>query len=151
MNKDQLLKRLDKRWEALKASYAGLAESEMLQPGVSGDWSVKDIIAHVTVWEGEALKHLPLIHAGERTPKYADVYGGIDAFNALMVEGKKTLSLVEVLRQRDETHRRIMDYVQSVPEELYATETRFRKRLRFDTYGHYKLHAEGIRKWREGR
>ena len=123
----------------------------MQEPGVTGDWSVKDIIAHVTCWEEEALKHLPLIQNGERTPKYADVYGGIDAFNDLTMEQKKELSLDEVLTQRDETHRRIMDYVQSVPEELYATETRFRKRLRFDTYGHYRIHAEAIHEWREGR
>ena len=33
----------------------------MSEQGVTGSWSVKDIIAHVTTWEEEALKHLPLI------------------------------------------------------------------------------------------
>ena len=30
-------------------------------------------------------------------------------------------------------------------------ETRFRRRLRLDTYGHYPKHAEAIRRWREQR
>ena len=151
MDRSQLLKRLDKAWEALKASYIGLSEGELMEPGVTGDWSVKDIIAHVTWWEEEALTHLPLILAGGRPPRYSDRYGGIDAFNAQMAEQKRVLSLSEVLRQRDDTHRRLIDFVGSVPEDQIARETRFRRRLRLDTYGHYPKHAEAIRSWRERR
>jgi hypothetical protein len=53
-----------------------------------------------------------------------------------------------VLCQRDETHRRLVDFIQRVPEEQFARETRFRRRLRLDTYSHYPIHAEAIRKWR---
>jgi hypothetical protein len=35
-----------------------------------GEWSVKDILAHVTTWEEEALKYLPLILTGGRPPRY---------------------------------------------------------------------------------
>jgi hypothetical protein len=151
LDRSQLLKRLDRAWEALKTSYAGLSDGELVEPGVTGGWSVKDIIAHVTWWEEEALTHLPLILAGGRPPRYSVTYGGIDAFNAQMAERKKLLSLSEVLRQRDDTHRRLIDYIQSVPEDQIARETRFRRRLRLDTYGHYPKHAEAIREWREGR
>jgi hypothetical protein len=151
MDRSQLLKRLDRAWEALKASYVGLSDSELLEPGVTGTWSVRDIIAHVTWWEEEALTHLPLILAGGKPPRYSVTYGGIDAFNAQMTEQKRNLSLSEVLRQRDETHRRLIDFIQSVPEDQIARETRFRRRLRLDTYSHYPKHAEAIRKWREQR
>ena len=151
MDRSQLLKRLDKAWEALKASYAGLSDAELTEPGVTGDWSVKDVIAHVTWWEEEALTHLPLILAGGRPPKYSIRYGGIDAFNAQMAEQKRELSLSEVLRERDDTHRRLTDFVRAVPEDQIARETRFRRRLRLDTYSHYPKHAEAIRTWRERR
>jgi hypothetical protein len=151
LDRSQLLKRLDRAWEALKASYVGLSDSELLEPGVTGTWSVRDIIAHVTWWEEEALTHLPLILAGRRPPRYSVTYGGIDAFNAQMTEQKRNLSLSEVLRQRDETHRRLIDFIQSAPEDQIARETRFRRRLRLDTYSHYPKHAEAIRKWREQR
>ncbi len=42
-----------------KEAYTGLPEEKLLEPGASGEWSVKDIIAHVSTWEGEALKYLP--------------------------------------------------------------------------------------------
>ncbi len=112
------------------------------------NWSVKDILAHVTTWEEEALKYLPLILTGGKPPRYSQ-YGGIDAFNAQMAEQKRGLALSEVQRQLDETHRRLLDYIRSVPEEHFTQETRFRHRLRLDTYSHYPQHAKAIREWRE--
>jgi len=143
-----LLQRLDQRWDELRDAYAGLPDAEMTEPGVTGGWSVKDIVAHVTSWEEESLKHLPDVLAGRRPPRYSVTYGGIDAFNARTVGQRAKLSLAEVLRQRDDTHRRLVDFLRRVPESQLVRETRFRRRLRLDTYGHYRKHADAIRKWR---
>ncbi len=120
----------------------------MTAPGVAGDWSVKDVLAHVATWEEEALKYLPLILSEGRPPRYAS-YGGIDAFNARMTEAKRRLSLADIQRRLEETHRELIAYLRRVPEEQFATETRFRHRLRLDTYSHYPLHTSMIRAWRE--
>lgn len=149
MSKDKILNKLDTTWTDLLDSYASMTDAEMMQPGVTGEWSVKDLIAHVTSWEEEALKHLPTILEGKRPPRYSVTYGGIDAFNAQVMAQRKTLSLAEVLRQRDETHRRLIDLIQGVPEEEFVSETRFRRRLKLDTYGHYPIHAEAVQEWRE--
>ena len=151
MDRAGLLKRLKQQWDGLTESYAGLFDAEMTEPGVAGAWSIKDIIAHVTTWEEESLKHLPLILAGGRPPRYSVTYGGIDAFNAQTAERRRGLSLAEVLRQRDETHRRLVEFIQRTHEGEFVRETRCRRRLRLDTYGHYARHAEAIRKWRRGR
>ena len=148
MDKQQLLKRLETAWTALKESYTGLSDAQLLVPGVMGDWSVKEILAHVTIWEEEALKYLPKVSNGEKPPRYVQ-YGGIDAFNAQMIEQKRSLALSEVLSQLDETHRRLINYLQSVSEEHFRGETRFRHRLRLDTYSHYPLHARAILAWQE--
>ena len=147
----QLLDRLAVQWRAFKSSYAGLSETELRVPGVTGAWSVRDIIAHVTTWDEEAVVHLPSILEGRRPPRYSVTYGGIDAFNARMTEKKKGLSLPEVLRQLDEVHGRVVAIVERAPDEALAAETRFRRRLRLDTYGHYPKHAAAIRRWRDGR
>src|SRR3989442_6932327 len=116
VNRERLLKRLDRAWEAFQQSYAGLSDAELLVPGVTGAWSIKDIIAHVSWWEEEALKHLPLILAGGRPPRYSVTYGGIDAFNARMTKQRQDLSLAAVLRHRDHGHRRLIRLVSSGPE-----------------------------------
>ena len=151
MTREQVLKRLNEAWLALEESYAGLPDSQLLEPGVTGKWSVRDILAHITTWEEEALKHLPLILKGGRPPRYSAKYGGINAFNALMTKQKAGLALSDVLKQLDEIHARLIDYVRGAPEELFTRETRFRRRLRLDTYSHYPNHAKATQKWRRGR
>jgi len=149
VDRTQLLQRLDKAWIAFRGSYAGLSKSDLLEPGVTKTWSVRDIIAHVTTWEEEALKHLPAILQGRRPPRYSVTYGGIDAFNALMTTTKARLSLAEVFRQQEEIHRQVLDVVGRAPDDQLVRETRFRRRLRLDTYHHYPKHTEAIRRWRE--
>jgi DinB superfamily len=151
MHRRRLLKRLDEAWGVFNESYAGLSDAQLMEPGVTAAWSVRDILAHVTTWEEEALQHLPLILDGGTPPRYSVRYGGIDAFNARMTEQKRSLSLAEVWRQRDDIHRRLIDCIQSAPNEQFIHETRFRRSLRLDTYGHYPLHAEAIRQWRRQR
>jgi len=149
MKKEQLLKKLEQAWESFKDSYAGLPDKKMVESGVTGDWAVKDILAHVCWWEEEALKHLPHILQGGRLARYSVLYGGIDAFNTQMTQKMRHLTLSEVRKQLDETHRRLIEYLQGVPEEQFTSETRFSRRLRLDTYSHYPIHTQAIRMWRE--
>jgi len=148
MKKQQILEKLDQAWVEFTDSCAGLTDEQMQQPGVMGDWSVRDLMAHISWWEEEALKHLPTILAGRRPPRYSVTYGGIDAFNARMTEQRSTLALEEVRRRLLETHARLLEYVRTIPEEQFTTETRFRRRLRLDTYSHYPVHTQAIHAWR---
>ena len=149
MDKQQLLKKIDKAWAELKASYAGLSDAQLSEDGAAGEWSVRDILAHVTTWEEEALKYLPLIIDGGTPPRYSVMYGGVDAFNAEMTQQKRDLPLFEVLRQLDETHARLVEYIEGAPDEQFTRETPARRRLRWDTYSHYPIHTRAITEWRE--
>jgi hypothetical protein len=143
----RLLTRMDARWQELQNSIEGLTDDQLAEPGTMDEWSVRDMLAHIMTWEEQALEHLPTIIAGGRPPKYV-TYGGIDAFNAMMAEKKRDLSIHEVKRQMTDTHRRLVDFVRNAPTQQFSTDTRARRRLRWDTYGHYALHAKAIREWR---
>lgn len=148
MKRHQLLERLDSAWADFENSYAGLTPAQLMIPRVTGEWSLRDIIAHVTWWEQEALKTLPVIRRGGRNARYSVTYGGIDAFNAMMTVQRSGLTLAEVLDDHDRVHAELIEYVTAAPEELYVRESRFRRRLRFDTYEHYPVHSRAIREWR---
>jgi hypothetical protein len=149
VDRTQLLARLEKAWRDFHESFAGLSDSQMMKSGVTGDWSVRDMLAHVTTWEREALKHLPTILKGGKPPRYSVTHGGINGFNRIMTEQKRDLTLTDVRRELDDVHRQLIRFVESVPEEQFQTETPFRRRLRLDTYSHYPKHAEAIRRWRK--
>jgi hypothetical protein len=145
----RLLARIDKAWDELQQSIEGLTDEQLAEPRTMDEWSVRDILAHITTWEEQTLEHLPTIMAGGRPPKYV-TYGGIDAFNAMMTEKKRGLSLAEIRRQMSETHGRLLELIKSSPAEQLTHETRARRRLRWDTYHHYAEHARAIRVWRQG-
>ena len=149
MKKQQVLEKIDLAWEDLLDAIEGLSADQMLVPGVTGDWCVKDIAAHVTWWEEECLKYLPVIIEGGHPPRYSVTYGGIDAFNAQMTEIKRRLSLDGVMDEFNLTHQRLLTYLETVPEEQFTRETRFGRRLKYDTLLHYPEHAESIREWRK--
>lgn len=151
VTRQQLRQRLDDAWRDFTVSYAGLSEAELVTSGVTKAWSVRDIIAHVTTWEEEALKHAPEILEGRRPPRYSVTYGGIDAFNALRTKQKAHLSLAEVFRQHREIHQRVITMIEQAPEDEIVRETRFRRRVKLDTYGHYPTHTQAIVRWRAER
>lgn len=148
MTREQLLKKLDDAWRELTASYEGIPSSRMIEPGVVGDWSVKDLLGHITTWEEESLTHLPAILESRRIPTYSQLHGSLDRFNAKSFEEKRAVPLREILSRLNETHQRLLDFVEHAPEEQIAHETRFRRRLRLDTYSHYPEHARAIQAWR---
>lgn len=147
MNRAKLRDHLEREWEAFLKSFAGLPDCVLMEPGAVGHWSVRDVLAHVTTWEEEALKALPLILEGKRPPRY----GGIDAFNAREQERKRAFSLAQVKQELTATHQRLSAFLASCPLGDEATERRFRHRLRLDTYNHYREHAAQITAWRTKR
>ena len=147
--KEQVTEREAAAWARLETLVAAVPEERRETPALEGGWSVKDVLAHVTTWEEEALKKLPVILEGGRTPKYSVAYGGIDAFNALMHEKNGGRTLAQVMDRLKRTHRKLVKYVESVPDEAFMKEGRFMSRLRYDTYRHYPEHTEMIRVWRE--
>ena len=99
MKRDQLAKRLETRWRELYDAVQGLSEDALQEPGVVGHWSIRDVLAHVTTWEEEVLKALPIILDGGPLPHYSTLYGGIDAFNAQAHERKEGFTLEQVLNE----------------------------------------------------
>ena len=149
MDKAELLEALEDGRQEMVEMLEDLADEVMVKPGVSGSWSIKDILAHVSTWEAESLEHLPGYLEGRRPARYSVLYGGIDAFNALMTEQKRSLTLSEVQDLLASTHHRLIEYLQGLPAELFTVESRFRRRLRLDTYSHYPIHTRAICAWRE--
>lgn len=141
--------RLTGEWEAFQKSFGDLPSDVLLEPGVVERWSIRDLLSHITTWEEEALKALPVILRGKPLRRYSTLYGGIDAFNAQTHERKRGYPLDRVLQELAGTHRRLLAFVENVSDSAFAVENRLLRRLRQDTYAHYREHAAHISAWRK--
>jgi len=58
MTKDEILDALEDERENLIDAIEGLSDLDLLEAGVVEDWSIKDILAHLSAWEAELVKLL---------------------------------------------------------------------------------------------
>jgi hypothetical protein len=151
MNREQLFARIHKHFKAFKDSLNDMPDKRWQSRGVMGDWTLKDVVCHVTTWEEEALKALPLLMQGKRPPRYADAYGGLDDFNELRRREKADTGMAAAQLEMDSTHRELLAFLEGVDDSWLVSETPFRRRLRLDTYSHYQEHTKAVWEWRRAR
>lgn len=140
-------------WEALLAE-AG--DARLTEPGVEGDWSLKDIIAHITYFETWAANCLMAIRRGEPLPQPEYKGLSIDEENALIYERQRALPLADVLRDSQVSFQRSIASVQGLHDtDLYdleltrthGVEWTIHDLLAGDTYEHYRDHITPVRAW----
>ena len=51
MNKTKLLNEMHNGYTAFENLLAPLSETQMTTAGVNGEWSIKDILAHLAAWQ----------------------------------------------------------------------------------------------------
>ncbi len=58
MKKSELLNWLQEEYQQWEALLDQIGPTRMDQPGVNGDWSMKDIVAHLTGWQPQTCRPL---------------------------------------------------------------------------------------------
>ncbi len=124
--KAQLLDRIDAErawWEGLLAE---VGEERMLQPGVSGDWTFKDVVAHLNAWQGETVQRLEAAAGNEppAPPPWPDT-DDVDQTNAWIYERNRDRDLGDVLQESRATWQRVRDLVASLSEDDLFDPNRF--------------------------
>jgi hypothetical protein len=140
-------------WEALLAE-AG--EARLTEPGVEGDWSLKDIIAHITYFETWATDNVMAFRRGEPQPP-AEYKGlDVDEENARVYERLRARPLDQVLQESRISFQRSFAAVQGLRDEnLYDPEFTRVPNADFtvfslvagDTFEHYNDHSASVRAW----
>jgi DinB superfamily len=93
-----------------------LSEEELVRRRTRGQWSIKDVLAHIAAWEQEGAHRLELIAQGfgERIHFYHDPRE-IDRFNARAVSAARRMPLGAVLRRLARARRRLTDALHALP------------------------------------
>ena len=141
MNKSELLNWLKEEihnWEALLDL---VGPDRMDQPGVNGNWSMKDIAAHLTGWNNRLAAHLQAALDGEPEPPppWPAHLQTDDQVNAWIYQTNRNRSTGEVLAESRRTFDQILVVVETYPEDVQI------EIIHHEGRDYYLVHLDGRR------
>ena len=103
------------RWEALLRD---IGEGHMTQPSVAGEWSVKDIVAHLTGWRRRTVARLQAALRNEPVPAPAwpPHLTTDDEINAWIYAANRDRPLEDVLRESRDIFQQLLKTLDAIPE-----------------------------------
>ena len=157
MHKRELLSAMESARAELLEALAGLTNEEMLQPGVVGAWSVRDVLQHISLWEAELVRLLVHVEHG-RKPTGERFSGSIDV-DRLNTKWHAETADRPLERVQDDFHgvrRQTLRRLEPLTDddlERIRPQPWLRKRplwqwIAEETFKHDAEHAAEIRVWR---
>ncbi|HET7093801.1 MAG TPA: ClbS/DfsB family four-helix bundle protein [Thermomicrobiales bacterium] len=127
-NKGEILAFIEGERTAWEALLAEVGERRMTEPGAFGEWTFKDLVAHLNAWEGQTLAQLEAAAWGR--PEPADPWpislgDDDDAINAWIFEHNRERLLGDVVAESREHYARLAEIVQMLPDDALTDPRRF--------------------------
>lgn len=150
ITKQATIEQVEQSYAAFEAVLDALDAAQMTARALPGGWSVKDALAHLSVWHRRALDIIDPVEP-PRVPAIPP--SGIedaqtDAFNARFYAEHQRLPLPEALAGFRESYRQLLECVQRMSEadlnRLLDSETRVWEIVAGNTYDHYPEHLEAM-------
>lgn len=155
-DKAELLANIQAAYDQLQALLASLSEEQMTTPGVNGSWSVKDNLAHLTVWQNYQAARQEGILNGTEPPDPAPGLETEDEQNEYFYQQYKDRPLAEVFADFRASYQRVLAATQALSWEVlndpfpwYDNDVPVGGYIIGNTYGHYEEHREIIQRWLE--
>lgn len=104
-----------------------VGESRMTEPGPMGEWSFKDLAAHLLGWRNRTIARLEAASQGRAAPPspWPTELADDDSINAWIHEQGSTRSVREVLADTDQSYQRLADAIASLPDEMVTNPEAF--------------------------
>ena len=156
-NKAELLEKMRSGYAAFEALLGPLSKTQLTTPGVNGDWSIKDMLAHIATWQARATQILEAALRNEKPQLDPPIQNDEDMnrFNDERFIANRPLPLDQVWRDFRASYQQCLTAVEALGEEDLFNAERFAwmkgdalwRLVEGDSFGHYDEHAPMIEKW----
>ncbi len=146
----QLRRELDAARDDLSTALEGADATLLTVPGLVGDWSARELVAHLAHWADWASTCLEAAAAGSLDGLGSDDWD-VDAQNADVASSVASLPMSAVRDREAESYDRLSAHLAALDPALLAMPAPWGGTL--DTVvvengpGHYAEHAEHVRAW----
>jgi hypothetical protein len=159
-SKPALLEQIERErtfWEGLVAE---VGEERMLEPGATGDWTFKDVVAHLNGWRSKTLARLDAARHGQTPPlppwpANLSEDDDTDEINAWIQQASRDKPLQEVLGEYQRSFQHMHDAVTALSERDLFESSRYTwldgyslATVISDSFGHlHEEHEPVLRAW----
>lgn len=155
MHKEELIDVLEEKQDELYGLLENLAEETMLEPGVSGQWSIKDVLVHLAHWEAQLVTLLYQARQGSKPTTAHFSPQKEEEINAAWVEQGRERPLDLILADLDGAHNQIIRRLDAFSESELNDPKRFpwagssplTTWIAESSYAHIEEHLDQIRAW----
>jgi hypothetical protein len=146
---DALIADLHREREALFAQLAAVEPGSMTTPGLLGEWSARELIAHLGYWAGHATEVIHLLEIGRIEE---DDLGGqtVDEINATVARIARDTPLATVRKREAASVEALVERLRTldpaVLAEVLPDGATLEHGIREDASDHYREHAEQLRR-----
>ena len=140
MTVTQLLNTIETARRRFDRHYQSLPVAALEGPDLPNGWSVKDLLGHISAWEGYLVDRL----TGAETGPISDAE--VDARNWATYQQRKDWTWQEVEAEAQTTFARLIATLKSLsPEQLNDRPTA--QLIAVNTFGHYAEHRPWLERW----
>ena len=157
MTRDEILKTLRASRAQVEAVLTGLTHAQLTEPGALGEWSVKDLLSHLTAWEAEAVTVLAKVKRGQKPGKIPWEPAEVDALNAKWYKENKSRPLERVLADFRGVRAQMLRQVEALTDnDLAEPRPWFGQRallemIKAETFEHEAEHLPHLLEWRRSK
>ena len=151
-SKPMLLEFIRSEHSLLELTLARLTHTQMLLPGVEGEWSIKDILAHISAWERRMINWTGSLLHGEEPA--IPLPWDVDRMNAETYAQVREKPLADVLEEFRQIYWDSLALVESLSDEQLQTNYAdiwpmgpLWTGIAANMNWHYKEHREHIQNW----
>jgi uncharacterized protein (TIGR03083 family) len=149
VGKAQIIDQIRRSRQQFEEALARIDSARMTEPGVNGDWSVKDVLAHIAWWEQHLLRRL----RSGRDDLYVEGVDGrsaTDRANAEVFAANRERPLAEVRAEFDASYREVLETIEGMSDDELASDEVYED-IGADTFRHYPEHTAMLTAWIESR
>jgi hypothetical protein len=156
MNKSELLNGFREEYRQWEELLDQIGPERMDQPGAAADWSIKDIVAHLTGWRRRTVARLQAAQRGDPEPPlpWPAHLQTDDEINAWIYETNRGRSVRDVLDDSDQVFQQLLTAIEGLPDEVLSNPARHLPWLEAesikprDFFGHFhEEHEADMRAW----
>ena len=127
MNKSELIAGLQEEYQNWQTLLDQIGPEHMDQPGVAGDWSVKDIVAHLTGWRKRTVARLQAAQraAPEPPPPWPPQLQTDDEINAWIYETNRERNVQDVLDESRQVFEQLLTVIEGLPDQVFTDVQRY--------------------------